>query len=227
MKQQIERRINSEPLQIRSNPDGSIGVRGYAAVYDSPAHGEVIRNAAFNRTIANRDNIRLLVNHEGVPLASTKSGTLTVGTDDHGYWFDAPSLDMKNPRAIELASAMEREDIDQCSFAGYFTDVRNINGVDEVWEVKGTDVSIVTYPWYEDTEASLTGDRDRDRALLSMRSLDPEARADVLARLEPEEVEAEEVRETPPVDAEVPAEDRATLTVAEARALLAPAAVAA
>ena len=30
------------------------------------------------------------------------------------------------------------------------------------------DVSIVTYPWYESTEAGLTGDREVDRALLAV-----------------------------------------------------------
>lgn len=175
-KKPIERRLNSEPIQIRSNPDGSIGVRGYAAVFDSEAHGEVIRSSAFNRTVEQNDNFRLLVNHEGVPLASVRAGTLQVGVDEHGLWFDAPSLDMANPRVQELVSAMKRGDINQCSFAGYFTDVRNTRGIDEVYEVRGTDVSIVTYPWYEDTEAGLTGVRDVDRALLVMRSLSPEQR---------------------------------------------------
>ena len=174
MSKTMQRRLFSEPVQIRANADGTVGARGYAAVFDSEAHGEVIRASAFNRTLAQRDNIRLLVNHEGVPLATTKSGTLTVGVDDHGLWWDAPSLDVTNPRVQELVSALRRGDIDQCSFAGYFTDVRRTNGIDEVFEVKATDVSVVTYPWYEETTAGLTGDRDADRALLALRSLTPD-----------------------------------------------------
>lgn len=171
-KKALQRRTFSEPFKVRTNSDGTIGVRGYAAVFDSEAHGEVIRSSAFNRTIAQRDDIRLLVNHDGVPMARTKSGTLDVGVDEHGLWFDAPSLDPANPRVQELTSAMSRLDIDQCSFAGYFTDVkRNASGIDEVFEVKATDVSIVTYPWYDETTAGLTGDRDTDRALLLVRSL--------------------------------------------------------
>lgn len=232
MTKTLERRTFSEPFQIRSNADGTVGIRGYAAVFDSPAHGEVIRSVAFNRTLAQRDNIRLLVNHDGVPLATTKSGTLTVGVDDHGLWFDAPTLDMANPRVQELVSAMNRADIDQCSFAGYFTDVRNTAGVDEVFEVKACDVSVVTYPWYEETEASLTGDRDMDRALVSLRSLAPDKRAAVLANLEPEterddapEVPEEISRDDEPVvsEPEEPVEPTRGLSPTEARALLASA----
>lgn len=187
-KKVLQRRTFSEPFKVRTNSDGTIGVRGYAAVFDSEAHGEVIRSSAFNRTIAQRDDIRLLVNHDGVPLARTKSGTLEVGVDEHGLWFDAPSLDPANPRVQELTSAMSRSDIDQCSFAGYFTDVkRNAAGIDEVFEVKATDVSIVTYPWYEETTAGLTGDRDTDRALMSVRSLSADQTSAVMDALTDEQ----------------------------------------
>ena len=185
MSKQLQRRSFSEPFKVRKNSDGTIGVRGYAAVFDSEAHGEVIRSVAFNRTIAQKDDIRLLVNHEGVPLARTKSGTLDVGVDERGLWFDAPSLDPTNPRVQELVSAMDRQDIDQCSFAGYFVDVRKVKGLDEVYEVKATDVSIVTYPWYDETEAGLTGDRDTDRALVSIRSLTDEQSDAVVDALSP------------------------------------------
>ena len=187
-KSKIQRRVVAEPIQVRSNADGTIGIRGYAAVFDSPAHGEVIRRGAFNRTLAQRDDVRLLVNHAGVPLARTKAGTLTLGVDDHGEWFDAPSLDPDNPTVRELTSAMARGDIDQCSFSGYF-ETRKVNGVDEVVEVRQLDVSIVTFPWYEDTTAGLTGERDADRQLVSARSasaegLSPEQRAAAVRALQ-------------------------------------------
>ena len=217
MSNQIERRVAGEPFEIRSNADGSIGVRGYAAVFDYEAHGEVIRSAAFNRTIAQKDDIRLLVNHEGVPLARTKSGTLEVGVDGRGFWFDAPSLSPSNPDVQRLISAMERQDIDQCSFAGYFTDVRNGDaGVSEVLEVKAVDVSIVTYPWYDATAAGLTGDRELDRALVTMRALAPEQRESVLAQLEPESKNDDEA----PADEVEERADEPTMTVEQARALL-------
>jgi len=181
VKRELQRRAFAADIKIRKNPDGTIGVRGYAAVFGQVAYGETITKAAFNRSLAQRDDVRLLVNHDGVPLARTKSGTMTLGVDDHGEWFDVPSLDPANPKVQELVSAMDRGDIDQCSFAGYFLDVVTVDGVKEVREVQQCDVSIVTYPWYDETEAGLTGDRDVDRAVLCLRSLTPEQRAAVLA----------------------------------------------
>lgn len=217
-KKPLERRVFDATPQVRSNPDGTVGVRGYFAVWDSEAHGEVIRRGAFDRTIAQRDDIRLLVNHAGVPLARTKSGTLELGSDEYGAWFDAKSLDMANPSVQELVSAMSRGDIDQCSFAGYFSD-RTTSGVREVFEVKAIDVSVVTTPWYEETSVSLTGERELDRALVCLRSLTPEQRAEVLGALEP--VATAEAEEAPQIDETEPAEEPRTFSPAEARALLA------
>lgn len=183
-KKPLERRIAHAPIEVRRADDGKVSVRGYAARYDSPAHGEVIRRGAFDRTIEQRDDIRLLVNHDGVPLARTKSGTLTVGTDDDGLWFEA-DLDVDGSQAArDLASALDRGDIDQCSFAGYFSDRTSADGLREVFEVKAVDVSIVTYPWYEETSVGLTGSRDADVALLCLRSLSPEQRDEVIALLD-------------------------------------------
>lgn len=177
----IERRIVEASASIRSNADGTVGARGYGAVFNSPAHGEVVTRAAFNRTLEQGDNIRFLINHEGTPLASTRSGTMTVGIDDHGLWWDIPSLDLSNPRAAEFVSATRRGDMHQCSFAGYFRDAANVDGVRELREVQLIDVSGVTFPWYEDTSMGLTGNRSADKALLT-RAL-PEIRSALMADL--------------------------------------------
>ena len=169
MKKQIERRITDAKITVRKNDDGTVGVRGYAAVFDSESFGEVIKRGAFNRTIAQKDNVRFLINHEGTPLASTRAGTMTIGVDDTGEWFDIPSLDMLNPKAVEFASAVGRGDMYQCSFAGYFRDAPVVDGVREVREVEQVDISGVTFPWYEDAVMGLTGDRSLDKLLVSTR----------------------------------------------------------
>ena len=181
MSKVLQRRAFDADIKVRSNPDGTIGVRGYAIVFGQTAYGERIHPAAVNRTLAQKDDVRLLVNHEGVPVARTKAGTLTLGVDEHGEWFDAPSLDPSNPDVQRLMSAISRGDIDQCSFAGYFLDVVTVDGVQEVREIQQTDVSIVTYPWYDQTTVGITGDRDVDRALVCLRSLTPDQRAKVEA----------------------------------------------
>ena len=219
---QLERRIIERPVEVRTNLDGSFGVSGYAAVFDAPAHGEVIRSSAYTRTLAQRDDVKLKVNHEGIALARTKSGTLTLSIDEVGLRFDAPSLDQTNPDVQRLVSAMSRGDIDQCSFAGYFTDAPVADGVREVREVQLTDVSIVTDPWYEDTAAVLTGNRNVDRELIQIRSMPADERDLLVAAL----VEPEQKSE--PTEVVVPEpeqrDERPRLTVAEARALLTPAA---
>jgi HK97 family phage prohead protease len=177
----IERRMFPADISIRTNKDGSVGLRGYAAVFDSEAHNEVVRSSAFNTTLKQRDNVRLLVNHDGVPMASTKAGTMTLSIDQRGLLVDAPSLDMANPTVQELVSAMSRGDIDQMSFA--FADLspatKSNTGVRELTDVVLYDVSVVTYPWYEATTVGLTGDRDMDRALVCLRSLSPEQAREV------------------------------------------------
>lgn len=242
MKKQLERRIVERPLEVRTNEDGTYGVRGYAAVFDQEAHGEVIRSAAFNRSLEQRDDVKLLTNHDGVAMARTKSGTLTLFRDDIGLGFDAPSLDPANPDVQRLISAMSRGDLDQCSFAGYFTDAKqNDIGVREVREVQLVDVSIVTNPWYEGTSVGLTGNRSVDAELIQIRSMPEDERSLLVQALTEDDAPTALVGERGPELVDLPngsaidaasrwietttdtieSEQPRSLTVAEARALLA------
>ena len=148
-----ERRI--ERLELRMEGDLPV-LDGYATVYDyrydiggGPDMGgftEVIARGAAAKSAKEAD-VRLLINHDGIALARTKSGTLQLESDDVGLRVRA-ELDPSNPRVAELRSAMERGDVDQMSFAfravrssfDSKTDVRTIS------EVKLYDVSVVTYP---------------------------------------------------------------------------------
>jgi hypothetical protein len=184
MTKTIQRRSIDAAFQVRTNDDGTTGIHGYAAVFDSPAHGEVVKRSAFNRTLAQKDNVRLLFNHNPDKcFASTRQGTLTLGVDDHGLWFDAPSLDTESPDVRSFLSAVGRGDVYQCSFAGYWRDDPLVSGVRELRECELIDVSGVTFPWYEETDMSITGDRALDGQLVQTRSigdppeLTPEQRA--------------------------------------------------
>ena len=220
MTKTIERRLFDADIQIRRALDGTVGLRGYAALFDIEAHGEVIRRSAFNRTVAQRDDVRLLVNHDGVPLARTKSGTLELGIDDRGLYVDVASLDMSNPTVQELVSAMDRGDIDQMSFAFIAHDAPIIDGIRELREVSLADVSVVAYPWYEATSVGLTGDRDADRALVALRSLTLEQRQLLAAEFPPFDAEAHADALKEIVDETPAPEPVRTVSVAEARALL-------
>jgi hypothetical protein len=143
-------------LELRQTDDGMPVVEGYATVYDyaydiagGPDMGgftEVIAPGAAKKSAMEAD-VRLLANHEGLPLARTKSGTLELESDDIGLKVRA-TLDPSNPTAAEVRSAMERGDVDQMSFA--FRVVRDDWNKDyserTISEVKLYDVSVVTYP---------------------------------------------------------------------------------
>lgn len=169
----LRRRITDGELELREYDDGSdVGptVAGYFAVFDQPAHGEVVRSGAFERTLAEGDDVVLRVDHSGLPLASTKSGTLRLHADDRGLYGIAEDLDRGNPDVLRLESTLRRGDVDKASFA--FTEEPGANGFDEreeLYELRGVrlwDVSVVTYPWYDATDVGLN---ELDEALVALR----------------------------------------------------------
>jgi HK97 family phage prohead protease len=143
-------------LEVRATPDGGAILEGYATVYNyaydlggGPSQGgftEIIASGAAAKSAGEAD-VRLLVNHDGIPLARTKSGTMTLQSDDIGLRVTA-QLDPTNPMAASLRSAMERGDMDQMSFA--FKVIRDSwdsqYNVRTIHEVKLFDVSAVTFP---------------------------------------------------------------------------------
>ena len=157
-----ETRSFAGPVEVRSSADGKITIEGYAARFDEPAHGEVVKRSAFERTLRQQDDVRLLINHDGLPLArfSPRHDTLQLSTDDVGLKFRAEDLDPANPRVQELMSALSRRDVDQCSFSFYTVEAPvNERGLRELREVVLCDVSVVTWPWYESTSVSMKSRR--------------------------------------------------------------------
>jgi uncharacterized protein len=149
-------------LELRALDDSEDGwtVSGYAAVFDSPSEPlpwtEYVKRGAFKKTIKDGADVRLLIDHTGVPLARTKSGTLKLREDDKGLFMEA-RLDPNNPDAVKMRSALMRGDVSQMSFA--FETVKDSwnkeRTVRELREVRLHDVSIVTYPAYEETSAEI------------------------------------------------------------------------
>lgn len=153
------RRIAFSNMEVRANDDGTKLV-GYAAVFDSPSEPlpwiEYVKRGAFSKTLNDGADVRLLIDHEGVPLARTKSGTLKLTEDDRGLLVES-ELDPSNPDAARLISALRRGDISQMSFAfrtikDSWSDDRSMR---ELREVQLFDVSVVTFPAYEATVAEL------------------------------------------------------------------------
>lgn len=156
-----ERRIAYTTLDLRQAQDGTT-LYGYAAVFDSPSEPmpfvEYVKRGAFQKTIKDGADVRLLIDHEGVPLARTKSGTLRLSEDERGLAVEA-DLDPMNPDAARIISAMKRGDLSQMSFA--FRTIKDSwsddRAVRELREVQLFDVSVVTFPAYEETVAEIRG----------------------------------------------------------------------
>ena len=159
-----KRSIAYSNLEVRSENEGRTIV-GYAAVWDSPSEfmgfTEYVKRGAFSKTLNDGADVRLLIDHEGVPLARSKSGTLALEEDERGLRVEA-ELDPANPDAARIISAMKRGDLSQMSFA--FRTVKdswnNDRTVRELREVQLYDVSVVTFPAYEQTVAELRKRQD-------------------------------------------------------------------
>jgi HK97 family phage prohead protease len=156
-----EKRIAYTTLDLRQADNGTT-LYGYAAVFDSPSEPmpfvEYVKRGAFSKTIKDGADVRLLIDHEGVPLARTKSGTLRLNEDERGLAV-AADLDPMNPDAARIISAMKRGDLSQMSFAfrtikDSWSDDRSVR---ELREVQLYDVSVVTFPAYEQTVAEIRG----------------------------------------------------------------------
>lgn len=119
------RSIALNDFDVTKNGD-SLALDGYASVFDheypvqsGPPRGwiESVDKRAFDVTLSAKPDLHLLINHEGMPLARTKSGTLQLSTDNKGLRVQAPSLDRRDPDVQRLEVKMQRGDMDEMSFA--------------------------------------------------------------------------------------------------------------
>jgi HK97 family phage prohead protease len=148
----FERRMAVAGLEFRDD-SSTPTLAGYASTYDQPYdmgwYRESVASSAFKRTLGANPDVRLLINHEGLPLARTTSGTLTLDSDSRGLRVSA-LLDPSDPDVQSLLPKMKRGDLNQMSF-GFRT-------IEDEWssdmsqrtlrslDLNDGDVSVVTYP---------------------------------------------------------------------------------
>lgn len=158
-----EKRTYDAELRAETAEDGTVSVRGYAAMWDKEADGlpfrEVIKRGAFKRSLDRGDDVFLLINHDTdmIPLARRSAGTLALEEDEVGLRFEA-QLDPSNPVAASLLSALRRGDIDKCSFAFRVAENgsrKNGDGVRELRDLDLFECSIVSWPAYSATTVGL------------------------------------------------------------------------
>jgi HK97 family phage prohead protease len=157
MKKTERRTFTVRNIETREAEDGTMRMAGYAAVFNEPSLPlpfiERIAPGAFSKTLKETPDVRLLANHEGLPMARTKNGTMRLYEDETGLYFEAELANTQEAR--DLYTLVARGDVDQMSFAfrvirQKYNEDRSERLLTEVSLADG-DVSIVTYPAYPTT----------------------------------------------------------------------------
>lgn len=156
------------PAEVREMTETAIRVGGYAAVFDEEADiggmfRERILPGAFTAALQRKDDVVFLINHDGLPLATTRAGTLTLREDDRGLYMES-ELARRDPDVERIVHKMARGDLDKMSFAFRATrqdwDDTQEPPLRTIREVELFDVAIVTTPAYAGTDIGLRSLRD-------------------------------------------------------------------
>lgn len=153
----LEQRITPHQVEARKATDGTPIVRGYAAVYDyayDVAGGpsqygwrETIVRGAIDKSVREQDDVYLFFNHDGLTLAATKAGTLTVESNSIGFLGEA-RLDPRSQYSMEIYNRIERGELDSMSWA--FQAIRQEWNKDYterfITEARAFDQSVVSFP---------------------------------------------------------------------------------
>lgn len=151
--------------QVRlADGDASAKFVGYASTTGVPysvrdwlgEYDETIMPGAFAKTLREREDIPLLFNHDGVPMASTSSGTSLLSEDGEGLRNEA-DFDRRDALTNSICVQLQRKVLSKMSFSFRATkdtwnDTYDDRGVNEAALY---DTSIVTYPANPSTSAEL------------------------------------------------------------------------
>jgi HK97 family phage prohead protease len=155
------RRVTINDFDIRDTGDG-MSFSGYAAVFDSPSEPlpflETIRAGAFAKSLKSRNNVMMLWSHDtSQPLASTRSKTMRLYEDTRGLMVEADLPQTSLGR--DVSELLRARVVDSMSF-GFSVprngDVWSADGMTrELVEVRLHEVSVVAFPAYAKTSASV------------------------------------------------------------------------
>lgn len=141
-------------------------VIGYAAVFNSRSGNlggftEEIRPGSFRRSLESSTDIRALLDHDSrLVLGRRSAGTLKLSEDDRGLMIDITMPDTSYAR--DVAELLKRGDVSQMSFGFSVPPGSDIWGEGEggirhrtLTECNLAEVSIVTFPAYEETSCAI------------------------------------------------------------------------
>ena len=150
--------VEVRTIEVRAEgADDEMRIQGYAAVFNQETDlgyfREMIKPGAFDEVM--EDDVRLLLNHEGAPMARTTNGSLQLAVDDEGLMYEAILNDTQHSR--DVYKMIKRGDITQSSFAftiaeQSWNEDKTVRSIQKVARL--LDVAPVTYAAYP--QASVT-----------------------------------------------------------------------
>lgn len=167
------RQLRSVPAEFTTREDGEdLIIEGYFAVFNSiyeiaPGMSESIAPGAFSGSISG--DVRALINHDTtLVVGRTIVHTLELREDSRGLWARI-IINPKDGDAMNAHARVERGDVSQCSIGfdilSEDTEIREDGSVHwTIRDVKLWEVSICTFPAYEETNISARSDQ-RDEVL--------------------------------------------------------------
>lgn len=183
MRRKVEFRRGVPLRELRAEGEGeSRKLTGYAAVFDSETvigemFREVIRPGAFAKTLRESDQVALFDHNTGMPLGRKSRGTLALEENDKGLRVEV--VPPANTWGDDVYEAVKRGDVEGMSFAFATVKERWDEGqtregklpLREILEARLFEVSFVTFPAYEATEAEA-------RSILAAKSTESTKRTD-------------------------------------------------
>lgn len=177
MKRQT-RTISMKDFQTREDGEELL-IEGYFATFDKPYYYDFEDSRNYFETIApgafdlEKDkDVRALVNHDTrLVLGRTTNGTLELRQDEVGLW-GRIHVNPKDGEAVNAYERVKRGDVTQCSFGFDIIEqiTENLTEGGFHWtitKVRLYEVSVVTFPAYEDTFVEA-----RSKELAQMRELE-------------------------------------------------------
>ena len=151
------RHFSADRLEVRSSKSSNeIVITGQPIVYNRPytvhdvfgSFQETMAPGVAREALTRGADVRFLVNHEGLALARSTSGTMTFQDGPDALSFEA-RLDARQHMANDLAIACERGDVTQMS-CGFIVGRDSWDATEDNRTVRSfsefLDVSAVTYP---------------------------------------------------------------------------------